>query len=124
LAWSASLRAHVRCLLAGDFFAVETRWLQVLHGLFFVEVRARPVVLAGGTAHPTAAWVKQRAREVSGALKAAGTRPTVLLHHRDSAFPPTFAADFAAQPVRVVRTPSRSAGWAPSAASVWIGCSS
>ena len=108
LAWPAFLRAHTAGLLACDFFAVETVRLQILYVLFFVEVSTRRVFLAGSTAHPTAAWVTQQARNVCEELDAAGAKPTVLLHDRDGKFPHTFDAVFAAQQVRIVRTPFRS----------------
>jgi hypothetical protein len=41
---------------------VESVRLRLLYVLFFIEVQSRRVVLAGCTAHPTAAWVTQQAR--------------------------------------------------------------
>jgi putative transposase len=72
--------------------------------LFFIQVCTRRVLLAGCTAHPTAAWVTQQARNVTGDLDAAGIRPTLLLRDRDAKIPPAFDAVFAAQGTRVVRT--------------------
>src|SRR5262249_45054651 len=112
--------AHAEGLLACDFFAVETVRLQILYVLFFIEVGTRGVFLAGCTAHPTAAWVTQQARNASDELQAAGTRPTILLHDRDNKFPPTFDAVFAAQRVRIVRTPFR-APRANAFAERWVG---
>jgi putative transposase len=48
-------------LLACDFFTVETLWLQTLYALFFIELGARRVYLAGVTAHPDGRWVAQQA---------------------------------------------------------------
>ena len=75
LAWPAFLRAHAAGLLACDFFSVETVRLQVLYVLFFLEVRTRRVFLAGCTAHPTAAWVTQQARNLTWALDGRACRP-------------------------------------------------
>jgi putative transposase len=107
LAWPAFLRAHARGLLACDFLAVDTIRLQTLYALFFVEVQTRRVFVAGCTAHPTGAWVTQQARNVCWQLEQVGARPTHLLRDRDAKFEPAFDAVFAAQGVRVVRTPVR-----------------
>lgn len=107
LAWSAFLRAHAEGLLACDFFSVETVRLQVLYVLFFIEIHTRRVFVAGCTGHPTGAWVGQQARNVTWALEEAGIHPTVVLRDRDAKFPPSFDAAFAAQRVRIVRTPFR-----------------
>jgi putative transposase len=107
LAWPAFLRAHTAGLLACDVFCVETIRLQTLYALFFLEVHTRRVVVAGCTAHPTAAWVAQQARNACWELAAASRRPTVLVRDRDAKFAPAFDAVFAAEGVRVVRTPVR-----------------
>jgi hypothetical protein len=56
----------------------------------------RRVVLAGCTAHPTAAWATRPARNAAADLHEAGGRASVLLRDRDTKFAPTFAAAFAA----------------------------
>ncbi len=107
LAWPAVLRAHAAGLLACDFFSVETVRRQVLYALFFIDVGTRRVFVAGCTAHPTAAWVAQQARDLTWALDEAGVRPMVLLHDRDTKFSSSFDTIFTGQGVRVVRTPVR-----------------
>jgi transposase InsO family protein len=107
LAWPAFPRAHAAGLLACDVLTVETVRLRRLDVPCFVEVQTRRVVLAGCTAHPTAAGVTQQARNAIGDLHDAGVRPTVLLRDRDTKLAPTFDAVFAAERVRVVRTPVR-----------------
>jgi hypothetical protein len=118
--WPAFLRAHAEGLLACAFFAVETVRLQMLYVLFFLEVQTRRVVVAGCTAHPTAAWVTRRARDVCWDLAAAGGHPPVLLRDRDTKFGPAFDAVFATQGVRVVRTPVRTPQ-ANAFAERWVG---
>lgn len=107
LAWPAFLRAHARGPLACDFLAVDTIRLQVLSALVFVEVQTRCVFIAGCTAHPTGEWVTQQAGNVCWELERVGTWPTILLRDRDAKFVPAFDAVFAAQGVRIVRTPVR-----------------
>jgi len=68
---------------------------------------ARRVHLAGCTAHPTAAWVTQPARQRAWTRQDTGTSPRFLIHDRDAKFPPTFDTVFAAEDIAVVRTPYR-----------------
>jgi hypothetical protein len=107
LAWPAFRRAHAAGRLACDVVTVETVRRQTLSVLFFLAVRTRRVVVANGTAHPTAAGVTHQARPVTRDLAAAGGRATVLPRDRDTTFAPAFAAVCAAAGVRVVRTPVR-----------------
>ena len=120
LTWPAFLRAHAAGLLACDFLTVESVRLQTLYVLFFLEVQTRRVFVAGCTAHPTAAWVTQQARDLTWDLAEAGVHPTLLLRDRDAKFSSTFDAVFAAQGVRVVRTPVRTPQ-ANAFAERWVG---
>jgi hypothetical protein len=88
--------------------------------LDILEVQSRRGFGAGCPAHPTAAWVTQQARDVTWAITSAGRRPTILLHDRDGKFPPAFDAAFAAERVRVVRTPPQ-APRANAVAERWVG---
>jgi hypothetical protein len=120
LSWGAFLRAHAGALLECDFFTVDTARLQTLHVLFFVEVRTRRVFVAGCTAHPTAAWATQPARNLVWELEEAGVRPTVLIRDRDGKFPRAFDDVFRSDGVRVVRAPFR-APRARAHAERWVG---
>jgi hypothetical protein len=105
--WRDFIQRHKDQALACDFFTVETLWLKTLHVLFFLEVGTRRVHLAGCTAHPTAAWVTQQARQLAWELHETGTPPRFLIHDRDGKFTPSFDTVFAAEGVEVVRTPYR-----------------
>jgi len=105
--WQAFLAGHRDTLLACDFFTVETAFLKTLYVLFFLEVGSRRVHLAGCTAHPTAAWVTQQARNLAWTLQDHGRPLRFLIHDRDAKFPPAFDRVFAAEGLEIVRTPYR-----------------
>jgi hypothetical protein len=105
--WRTFIRAHKEQLLACEFFTIETVFLQTVYALYFIEVKTRRVHLAGGTAHPTAAWVAQQARNLAWSLQEAGAPPRFLIRDRDAKFPPDFDAVFATEGIEVVRTPYR-----------------
>ena len=107
ISWRAFLRAHAAGVLACDFFTVETLRLQTLCVLFFIELQTRRAFVAGCTAHPSAAWVPQQARNLAGQLDEEGRRPTLLIRDRDAKFPASFDTVFRAAGARVVRSPVR-----------------
>jgi hypothetical protein len=93
--------------LACDFFTVETVALTRMYVLFFIELERSVVWLGGVTAHPTGEWVTQQARNLTMALAERATRTTLLVRDRDAKFVASFDAVFAADGVRVVKTPVR-----------------
>ncbi len=103
--WREFLRTQASSIIAVDFFAVDTVWLQRLYVLFFIELGSRRVHLAGCTAHPDEAWVTQQARQVTWRLGEREERVQFLIRDRDRKFTSRFDAVFEAQAVRVVRTP-------------------
>ena len=105
--WRQFLAQHRDVVLACDFFTVETLFLKTLYVLFFLEVGTRRVHLAGCTAHPTAAWVTQQARQLTWTLQEEGQPARYLIHDRDAKFPAAFDTVFAAEGVEILRTPYR-----------------
>jgi transposase InsO family protein len=105
--WRSWYRHYRQQILACDFFQMETIGLRTIFVLFFIEVRTRKVHLAGCTAHPTAAWVTQQARNLAWHLQEGALSVTILLHDRDAKFPSSFDAVFRCEGLEVVRTPPR-----------------
>jgi putative transposase len=118
--WRAFLRRHRDQLLACDFFTVETLFLKTVFVLFFIELGTRRVHLAGCTAHPTAAWVTQQARQLSWQLQDGEVTARYLIHDRDSKFAPDFDAVFRSVGMEIVRTPYR-VPTANAIAERWVG---
>ena len=118
--WRAFLSQHRDQLLACDFFTVETVFLKTIYALFFIELGTRRVHLAGCTAHPTAEWVTQQARQLSWQLQDGAIIARYLIHDRDGKFAPAFDAVFRSEGVEVVHTPYR-APTANAIAERWVG---
>ena len=121
-----------RAVLACDFFTVETLFLTTRHGLFFLEVGTRRVHLAGCTAHPTATWVTQRARNLCWTMQDTGAPPasssTIATpsSRRPSTrcSPPRGSRSCAPPTARRPRTPAPSAGSARRGPRASTTCSS
>jgi transposase InsO family protein len=104
--WSESLRAQADGILACDFFAVETAFLQTLYVLFFIEVGTRRVRVMSSTRNPDAAYTTQQARNLYLAEE-----PPTGVHHlirdRDSKYARSFDDVFDTEGARVILTPIR-----------------
>jgi len=88
--------------------------------LIFIELDARRVRLAGVTAHPTAAWVTEQARNLAIRTGDVLAEWKFLGHDRDALFAGSCNAVFRAEGLRMTKTPVR----APMANAVcerWIG---
>jgi transposase len=106
--WRTFIAQHRDQLLACDFFTVDTLFLQRLYVLFFVELGSRRLHLVGCTAHPSAAWVTQQARQFSWQMHdRAGQQLRFLVRDRDGKFPASFDRVFASEGLTVVQTPPR-----------------
>jgi hypothetical protein len=130
--WRDFIKRHGDQLLACDFFTVETLLLKTLHVLFFIEVGTRRVHLAGCTAHPTAAWVTQQARQLVWTLQEQGGRPaSSSTIATPSSRPPSTRSSRRKRSRSCARPTARhgrmrlpSGGSGQSARSAWTTCSS
>ncbi len=88
--WADFLRGQAHALLAVDFIETVTLTGQRQYILAVIEHATRRMRVLGATAHPTAAWVTQAARNLVMDLDDAGVQARYLLRDRDAKFPALF----------------------------------
>ncbi|WP_236594318.1 integrase core domain-containing protein [Saccharothrix sp. 6-C] len=100
--WSAFLRSQADALLACDFFETSTLSGTHLYILAVIEHTSRRIRVLGATAHPTASWVTQTARNLVMDLEDTGNTARFLIRDRDGKFPALFDAVLADSGIEVV----------------------
>jgi len=102
--WADFLRSKAEALLACDFVETVTLCGARIFVLAVVEHHSRRIRVLGVTAHPTASWVAQAARNLVMDLQDAGCRARFLIRDRDGKFPGLFDAVLADAGTKVVLT--------------------
>ncbi|ROP41839.1 integrase core domain-containing protein [Saccharothrix texasensis] len=102
--WSTFLRSQAEALLAWDFFETRTVNGTRLYVLAVIEHASRRIRVLGATAHPTASWVTQAARNLAMDLDDASRHARFLIRDRDGKFPALFDAVLADAGIQVVRS--------------------
>jgi transposase InsO family protein len=100
--WATFLHSQAQTILAADFFEATTLTGARIHVLAVIEHTTRRVRVLGATAHPTAAWVAQAARNLLMDLDDAGRRVKYLIRDRDGKYPALFDAILADAGITVV----------------------
>ncbi|WP_329467289.1 integrase core domain-containing protein [Streptomyces sp. NBC_01431] len=88
--WAGFLRSQANALLACDFIETVTLTGQRQYILAVIEHATRRVRVLGTTAHPTAHWAGQAARNLAMDLEDAGATVNYLIRDRDAKFPALF----------------------------------
>lgn len=100
--WATFLRSQAQAIIAADFLETTTLTGARLYVLAVIEHATRQVRVLGATAHPTAAWVTQAARNLVMDLDDAGCRVKYLIRDRDGKYPAMFDAILADAAITVV----------------------
>jgi putative transposase len=98
-------RRHAGCPdPAADFIETVTLTGTRMYILAVIEHASRRVHILGATAHPTAAWVAQAARNLVMDLQDAGSNVRYLIRDRDGKYPALFDTILADAGIKVVRS--------------------
>lgn len=85
--WADFLRSQADALLACDFFETVTLSGARLYVFAVIEHANRQIRILGATAHPTASWVVQAAKNLVMDLEDAGCRTRFLIRDRTQSSP-------------------------------------
>jgi putative transposase len=104
LSWASFLRSQAHAVLATDVVDTPTLTGARLFILALVEHASRRIRILGATAHPTAAWTTQRAKNLVMDLQDAHARVTYLIRDPDSSYTAAFDAVLADSGITTITT--------------------
>ncbi|RSM34642.1 integrase, partial [Actinoplanes sp. ATCC 53533] len=102
--WAAFLNSQAHAVIAADFFETTTLTGARLYVLAVIEHATRRIRILGATAHPTAGWVAQTARNLVMDLEDTGCQVKYLIRDRDRKYPALFDTVLADAGIDVVLT--------------------
>ena len=102
--WATFLRSQAEALLACDFFETRTLSGARLHVFAVIEHATRRIRILGPTAHPTAAWATQLARNLAMDLEDTRSKAKFMIRDRDCKFTAAFDTVLHDVGLRVVLT--------------------
>jgi hypothetical protein len=102
--WAGFLRSQANAILSCDFIKTVTLAGGRQHILAAIEHSTRRVRILGTTAHPTASWVAQAARNLVMDLEDAGSTVKYLIRDRDAKYPIVFDKILSEAGIQVVLT--------------------
>lgn len=104
LTWATFPRSQTHALLAADFFETNTLTGAQLCVLAILEHATRRIRILGATAHPTAAWTTQMARNLVMDLQEVSATVKYLIRDRDSSYTAAFDAVLADSGITITKT--------------------
>ena len=109
MSWRKFIQSHLDVAWAADFFTEEV-WtlggLVTFYTLFLIHLKTRRVHIAGCTANPDTAWVKQQARNFSLHLDDIDEKCRYIIHDRDASFA-GFDFILKTEGIKIVKTPPK-----------------
>jgi transposase InsO family protein len=105
--WREFLTAPAEGVIARDFVHIDLVDLRRVYALVFLEHGTRRLHIAAVTAHPTASWTVQQARNLATESGVRVNSLRFLIRDRDTKYTKPFDAVFAADSIEAVRTAPR-----------------
>ncbi|EFL27542.1 LOW QUALITY PROTEIN: integrase, partial [Streptomyces himastatinicus ATCC 53653] len=105
--WREFLTSQAEAIIVCDFLHIDLASLRRGYALVFLEHGTRRLHIAGVTAHPTAQWTAQQARNLALEVDVHLESLRFLIRDRDSQYTESFDAVFEAEGIETVQTAPR-----------------